>query len=147
MKLMTQRKGFTLIEILIVVAIIGILASVVLVGLGPTQKRARDTRRISDLRNIQTGLELYYNANGKYPAAGTGNTVPRTALLTVTSNIPHDPSNSTKEYTYATDVGQTSYVLEADLEVSGNPAFNDSPSPSPIPGVTCDHINHYCVQL
>ena len=43
------RKGFTLIEILVVVAIISILASVVLVGLGPTRKIGRDARRISDL--------------------------------------------------------------------------------------------------
>ena len=66
------RKGFTLIEILIVVAIIAILASVVLVGLGPTQQAGRDARRISDLSEIQNGLELYYNAKGQYPAPAAG---------------------------------------------------------------------------
>ena len=66
-----SQQGFTLIEILIVVAIIAILASVVLVGLGPTQAQGRDARRISDLREVQTGLELYYNKNGVYPTAST----------------------------------------------------------------------------
>ncbi len=51
-----ERKGFTLIEILIVVAIIAILASVVLVGLAPTQREGRDARRISDLAQVQNGL-------------------------------------------------------------------------------------------
>src|ERR1035441_6676978 len=61
------QSGFTLIEILIVVAIIAILASVVLVGLGPTQQAGRDARRISDLNEAQNGLELYYNKCGYYP--------------------------------------------------------------------------------
>ena len=66
-----QRKGFTLIEILIVVAIIAILASVVLVGLGPTQQAGRDARRISDLHEVQNGLELYYNKCGYYPGTSS----------------------------------------------------------------------------
>jgi prepilin-type N-terminal cleavage/methylation domain-containing protein len=143
---MESKRGFTLIEILIVVAIIGILASVVLVGLGPVQRRGRDARRISDLRQIQTALELYYNQNGKYPAAGSGNTVPRSTLVpAVVPNVPKDP-NGTTEYGYGTDADQASYVVEATLEESGNPAFNDAP-PAPLYGITCDHTSHYCVQL
>jgi prepilin-type N-terminal cleavage/methylation domain-containing protein len=65
-----MKKGFTLIEILIVVAIIAILASVVLIGLGPTQQSGRDARRLSDLQEIQNGLELYYSKCGLYPGAG-----------------------------------------------------------------------------
>ena len=61
---LSTEKGFTLIEILIVVAIIAILASVVLVGLGPTQSGGRDARRVSDLSEVQNGFELYYNKSG-----------------------------------------------------------------------------------
>src|SRR5579872_5066555 len=64
-----ERKGFTLIEILIVVAIIAILASIVLVGLGPTQQSGRDARRLSDLHEVQNVVELYYNDCGFYPSA------------------------------------------------------------------------------
>ena len=65
-------RGFTLIEILIVVAIIAILASVVLIGLGPTQRSGRDARRISDLSEISNALELYYQSNGTFLVAGSG---------------------------------------------------------------------------
>ena len=68
-----KNEGFTLIEILIVVAIIAILASVVLVGLEPTQQAGRDARRVSDLTEVQNGLELFYNACGYYPGRSWGN--------------------------------------------------------------------------
>lgn len=60
-------SGFTLIELLVVVAIIGILASIVLVSLNGARMKARDARRISDLKAIQTALELYATTHGKYP--------------------------------------------------------------------------------
>src|SRR3989344_3151289 len=60
-------KGFTLIELLVVIAIIGMLASVVLASMSGVRERARDTRRLQDLRNIQTALELYYTDNKHYP--------------------------------------------------------------------------------
>jgi prepilin-type N-terminal cleavage/methylation domain-containing protein len=74
MKKLTQ-KGFTLIELLVVIAIIGILSAVVLVSLNSARAKSRDARRLSDVRQIMTALEIYYNDNGAYPddnyAAGT----------------------------------------------------------------------------
>ena len=64
---METKRGFTLIEILVVIAVIGILASLILVGLSSVQKRGRDARRIADLREAQHALELYFTKNGKYP--------------------------------------------------------------------------------
>lgn len=65
-----HSRGFTLIELLVVVAIIGLLSSVTLASLNSARAKARDARRISDLRQIQIALELYYTSNGSYPSTG-----------------------------------------------------------------------------
>jgi type II secretory pathway pseudopilin PulG len=54
-------KGFTVIELLVIIAVIGLLSSIVLVSLGPAQKKARDSRRQADLRQINTAMELCYD--------------------------------------------------------------------------------------
>jgi len=66
------NKGFTLIELLVVIAIIGILSSVVLASLNSARKKGRDAHRVSDLRQIRTALELYYDTNGYYPLYSGG---------------------------------------------------------------------------
>lgn len=62
-----KQKGFTLIELLVVISIIGLLSSVVLTSLGSARVKARDARRLSDLRQIILALELYYSDNDAYP--------------------------------------------------------------------------------
>lgn len=59
--------GFTLIELLVVIAIISLLSSVVLASLSGARSSARDARRLQDMKQIQTALEMYYNNNGQYP--------------------------------------------------------------------------------
>jgi type II secretion system protein G len=65
-----KNKGFTLIELLVVIAIIGLLASIVLVSLNSARQKARTSRAIGDLRNLQTALEMYYDSVGSYPSSG-----------------------------------------------------------------------------
>lgn len=65
-----NKKGFTLIELLVVVAIIGLLSSIVLASLNSARSKARDARRMEDLKQIQIALELYYDKYGSYPSTG-----------------------------------------------------------------------------
>lgn len=67
MKVFADRKGFTLIEMLVVVAIIGILAGTVLTALGPARDKGRDARIISGMNNIAALLESNMT-NNTYPA-------------------------------------------------------------------------------
>jgi prepilin-type N-terminal cleavage/methylation domain-containing protein len=65
--------GFTLIELLVVIAVIGLLATAVMVALNNSRIKARDARRISDIRQLQKALEMYYNQNNAYPISGNCN--------------------------------------------------------------------------
>lgn len=62
-----SSKGFSLIELLVVVAIIAILASIGMVVYGNVQKSARLAKRVGDLKGIETAIELYRSENEKYP--------------------------------------------------------------------------------
>lgn len=64
------KKGFTLIEILVVVSIIGLLSAVVLGSLGTARVKGRDAARIVEIREIKKALEFYYDDNKKYPQPG-----------------------------------------------------------------------------
>ena len=70
MNQMIKKQGFTLIELLVVISIIGLLSSVVLASLNSTRVKARDTKRVSEVRQLQTALQLYYDTNGSYVTFG-----------------------------------------------------------------------------
>lgn len=67
-----NKKGFTLIELMVVIAIIGILSSVVLASLNDARASARDSVRRTELRQIQIAMEYYYNEYGTYRVANSG---------------------------------------------------------------------------
>ncbi|MDD4412818.1 MAG: type II secretion system protein [Patescibacteria group bacterium] len=118
MKLKNQ-KGFTLIELLVVIVIIGILATLTTVALSTARVKARDAKRISDIKQMQTALELYYNEESTYPptSAMTVGTslVGAVSGKTFMGKIPAGP-NTGETYTYAQINGGTSYTLGYILE-------------------------------
>lgn len=75
-QLKKAQAGFTIIELLIVIAIIAILAGLVLNNFQGAQAKARDTQRVTDLNNIHSKLEEYYNENNGYPNTFTAATFP-----------------------------------------------------------------------
>lgn len=110
-----KEKGFTLIELLVVIAIIGILSSVVLASLNSARQKGRDARRISDLKQLQLALELYYDSNPSvgYPAALSS------LAPTHISVIPADPGGGSTAYGYVQIGSGSGYYLGAILEVAG----------------------------
>lgn len=151
-QLVGRGAGFTLIEILMVVGIIGLLMSFLLVGVRPAQIQARDARRIADLRQVQTALELYFAKNGIYPLSPTWANLMddlRNAGIGV-SNIPNDPRPG-NSYLYASD-GDI-YVLGAVLEDKGSPVLANDIDVNPVSGgFNCadppnSTVPVYCVQL
>ena len=124
---MNRKRGFTLIELLVVIAIIGILSSVVLASLNGSRQKGRDAKRISDIKQLQLALELYYDSNGAYPTSISAANIVTPGYISV---IPTDPS-SNLPYAYAALQGApaiaancVSYHLGAKLEVTANTALS-----------------------
>ncbi len=68
-----NAKGFTLIELLVVIAIIGLLSTLAVIALNSARQKQRDAKRVSDIKQMQTALELYYADTSSYPPAPAGN--------------------------------------------------------------------------
>lgn len=86
------QSGFTLVELLIVIAIIGILSTLLMTNFIGIRQRARDAQRKADVRQIQSALELYRADNGSYPAAVGANG------LTTTCPTPQSFANGGTTY-------------------------------------------------
>lgn len=126
-----MKRGFTLLELLIVIAIIGILISIGVVSYSSAQKKSRDSRRTADLKAVQNAWEQYYaDNNGSYPATCTISTT------YLPMGLPKDPKTSSA---YVPPTCTTSsYCFCGLIEVSGANANG-----------TCNYAagtkTHFCV--
>ncbi len=148
----SKISGFTLIEILIAMAVVAILSASVLIGLNPIRAQARDARRISDLQQVRTGLELHFAKVGGYPVVTVGGNQSwddlESALSTANigvPRIPHDPQPG-RTYEYSSD--GNGYILKTTFE-SASVNLNediDNNSNVPLYGLDCDDPA-YCISL
>ena len=132
---MKNRKGFTLIELLIVIAIIALLATLAIISLTTAQRKARDTKRLADVKSIQSSVELYYSDNASYPAADTSFATTVSGYM----QVPNPP-NTDSPYIYGT--GNDIYVVSCDLEENDHDAMQNS-GPNTF---DCDGSGNACVQ-
>ena len=125
-----NKKGFTLIELLVVISIIGLLSTISVVALNGARKKGRDAKRVGDIRQIQTALELYFNDNYVYPTEESAVTLGATGQLALCDGgfsdscttttymgiVPAAPTPPTgNAYTYGGTTGDT-YEIEFTLE-------------------------------
>lgn len=138
-----KKKGFTLIELLVVIAIIGLLATISIVALQQSRARARDSRRLSDVKQIMTALALYQNDAMTYPTTIPAGGVISSATGSVFMEIipapptPDDGCTGSTEYTYTPlgSVGSyTSYRINYCLGAPNNsvPAGLNTATPAGI---------------
>lgn len=126
---MSRSKGFTLIELLVVIAVIGLLASIVLVSINNARTKARDTRRLEEIRKLQLAIEMYYSDYGSYPSRHTDSNNASWQsnlggdLASYLNPLPIDPVN-TGNLIYRYDGGETDdypgYGLMIQLEHADN---------------------------
>ena len=99
-------RGFTIVELLIVIVVIGILAAITIVAYNGVQQRARDSVRTSDIQAVQKALALYHADNGAYPSVGTDNigyaisTLSTALVPTYIKSLPSDPLAGATNYQY-----------------------------------------------
>lgn len=119
--LLKIKKGFTLVELLIVVAIIGVLATLLMANFIGVRQRARDAQRKADLRQLQSALEFYRSDLASYPgslsscgAVFAGGSPSNTYM----QKLPCDPLGASgyNSGTYYYVSGGTTYTLGACLE-------------------------------
>ncbi len=109
---MKGKKGFTLVELMIVITIIAILATIGVVSFTRVQKQARDTKRKADLRTLATALQAYYTEKQAYPTAAQGLAILAPTYVPI---LPVDPQLKT-DYTYKTNATEFTYALCGTLE-------------------------------
>lgn len=135
----TSIKGFTLVEMMVVIAIIGILSVVVYASFSQARMQARDKIRQGQLEQLQVAIELYKDKYGRYPASGcstpvgqwsgpigdqdwnttcsdyiVGHTAGAVFVPEFIDRLPVDPSNFTNignNIFYRTDAGGTTYQV------------------------------------
>jgi len=124
MKKNKRVAGFTLIELLVVIAIIGVLATIVMVSVNDLRARARDDRRVSDMKAIRDALAMYQVQHMTYPSLPTetvitGSDALSTELLSEKelTVMPLDPLNASGFlYSYQSLSEDSNYVLKFCLE-------------------------------
>lgn len=121
---MLLRRGFTLIELIVVIGVIGVLATVLYMNFSDANEKGRDAKRQNDLRNLQSAVELYKQKYGRYPAMGcspgsdslSGENDCSTYIAGLSpefiTRLPLDPKRgSSVGYAYVTNTNGNAYKL------------------------------------
>jgi len=143
-------RGFTMVELLVVISIVGILASIVYASFGSSRAIARDEIRKTDLKSLQLALNLYKAQNGSFPPAGcsAGNNFTPANITGCADGqyiqnlvpdyipaLPRDPRTNTNLYRYRHNSVTDSYkIINENVEVKTITNINDEFARCPVIG-------------
>lgn len=107
-----KSQGFTIVELLIVIVVIGILALLVITTYSGIQAKARNAKRQTDIQSLQTQLEAFFSQNGYYPSLTDMNSSSwrSTNMKSLDPNALIDPSNPTQSNTLLAAPAAKSYA-------------------------------------
>ena len=119
-----SRAGFTLLELMVVITIVGLLATVILASLSNSRGAARDATRVQSVKELQKALELYRNANaGNYPCATANPGCSATgaaAGVTINTATPSEVNNAIT--TFFSPSTETNMIASAPIGMAANTA-------------------------
>jgi len=137
---MGKARGFTLVELLIVMGILGVLTALMIANISSGRERARDAARKADFGNVRTALRIYYNDYQEYPADSGGNIMGCGVggVLQCTwaggsfeadgnsymKKLPGNPSGT--EYSYTQNPDGEGFLLQVELESKGDESIAES---------------------
>jgi type II secretion system protein G len=115
MKVQLKQRGFTIVELLIVIVVIGILAALVITTFTGIQKKARDTERETDVKALHGQVEAYYAQNGRYPTlANLNDSAWRTTNMKgLDAGALKDPKGSAETLVAAPAANSYAYAVSA----------------------------------
>ncbi len=121
-----KQKGFTLVELLVVISIMSVLTVVAISSFRTAQTKSRDVRRKNDLNSISKALNMYYNDVGSFPYGSTNLDLTMAGVgfsasvggkvVTYMVEIPTETTNSVQGYSYISGTTGKSFKLFANLE-------------------------------
>jgi general secretion pathway protein G len=148
-------SGFTIVELIIVVVVISVIATIIAVSYGTSQQKARNATRITDLKRMQDAVETYRAQNGIYPSTsgawrglcpaygGTLDYIPGIGSYYEGSTLPTDPkwTNPTDSHCYLYRSNGTDYMILAFLTAEGICAGDPGDSCNPNEIRSFDRVN------
>lgn len=135
MRKIKNKLGFSLIELLVVISIIGVLTAVLMINFVGARERSRDAKKIQDLTNLKNSLRMYYNDNQAYPSPGVSNCV---SCLNTAIGSSYLVGVSEIGYSYSAASDGNGFVIKTGLESGAGTEDTESQlrcGLTPTPGV------------